>query len=446
MKIPSPPESGQREEVVARNQAARKSRPLLDPHGIYGTRTAHRVRSAQRRRRAQSLVTAAAIIAAFCSVAWWARQKRVPSLKGIGHSSIGARPAAFPAWGAVSNPPGAWLVIPTQSGTLVPVEAASGNVGTPFRADFPFAAQPLVSGATAFAPSQDGTLYAVAWQSGRALWNFRGATSISARPVLVRIATPVATQSLQSILVCGDDNGNVVGLNAQNGKVVWKQALHAPVGNGLSAGDATGETSAVIVPLLPGLGTAGGVACLDARNGKILWRVDLGGAILPAPAILANRVFCPGDNGSLVCLDLSNGRVLWKFFAVAARGSSNAVVLRGEPLAQSYSWGTRVFHGGNDGVLRCLDAASGRMAWSFSAGAPIRCRPRALRLPSGGTMREVLLCGSDGDLVFALDAQSGELLWKAQPRGNAYATPGVQSDALVCLTQEGNVERFALPR
>jgi outer membrane protein assembly factor BamB len=62
----------------------------------------------------------------------------------------------------------------------------------------------------------------------------------------------------------------------------------------------------VIVPLMGGLGTRGGLLCLDARTGQFLWRADLRAAHLAAPAVgpssardKENFVFAVGDDGAV---------------------------------------------------------------------------------------------------------------------------------------------------
>jgi outer membrane protein assembly factor BamB len=102
------------------------------------------------------------------------------------------------------------------------------------------------------------------------------------------------------------------------------------------------------------------------------------------------------------------------------------VVLRAEPLLKTYTWGTRLFVGGNDGGVRCLDARSGRVLWTFDAGAPVRCRLRSLRVPDGTQNgRDLLLVGNDSLVLFAVDARTGELAGRYEVEGKASFAPVV---------------------
>jgi outer membrane protein assembly factor BamB len=135
------------------------------------------------------------------------------------------------------------------------------------------------------------------------------------------------------------------------------------------------------------------------------------------------RVFAVGDDGAVFNLDLLTGRRErdgWKTFMrpISEAGAGGAVVLRAEPLLKTYSWGTRLFVGGNDGGVRCLDPRSGQVLWAFDAGAPVRSRIRSLRLRDGtANARDLILIGTDSPFLFALDARSGELASRFEVEG-----------------------------
>jgi outer membrane protein assembly factor BamB len=369
-----------------------------------------------------------------------------------------------------------------------------------FAAFFPLRTQPLVVDDVAFVPCEDGTLFAVAWRTGRVLWKHRLGGAVMARPAYTRISLEAATPAkppapvapgsanssgavvppaskpartrLRPVVIVGNDDGTVVALEAGNGRLLWRQKGNTPVGNALTATDGTAGPARVFVPLLGGLGSSGGLWCLDVRTGRTLWRVDLNAAHLPAPAFEMvptakpgtqgqGRVFTPGDDGAIFCLDMVNGRKIWKTFVRPVPGSpaDNAVVLRGEPLLKSYSWGTRLIVGGNDGGVRCLDARNGRVLWTFDAGAAVRSRPRVLHLGGrdtetvattgaeamNGPLRDVILIGSDGPTIHGLDARDGSVVWRFATEGTAFATPMLHGKHLLSVTREGHVYRFPIP-
>ncbi|HEX8833920.1 MAG TPA: PQQ-binding-like beta-propeller repeat protein [Abditibacteriaceae bacterium] len=499
------------QRAAARNHAARKtSRPLLDPHGIYGTRTASRLRAARRRQAVQNTAAVSVVVAIAAGAFAFSRERHVAQLKREWRSALMTAPTALPAWGVTgetnpqpitagskpaNTPQGStengaeFLLVPAETG-LVAMNAATGAIGARFLTDFPFRAQPLVIGSVAFAPSEDGTLFAIDWRRGRALWSYRSGVSQSTRPAYTRVTMPKAPPAENSapsssatdtpadvapspgasgprpVVVAANDDGWVSAFEAGNGRLLWRRKLDAPVGNGLTASDGTDGIPRIYAPLLAGLGSSGGLVCLDGATGRILWRTEMDAAQLPAPALdaaasgaatgatpaSAPRIFTVGDNGAVVCFDAATGRKVWKMTVGKAAAGESAIVLRGEPLFKVYSWGRRLFVGGNDGVLRALDATNGNELWSFQAGAAIRGRPRSLRLDGergvfgmGSSTRDLILVGADTDTAFALDARDGTPLWKCRATGITFAAPQVQQNSVVLLTREGFVEKFSLP-
>ena len=534
--------------AAARNQVARRSsKPLLDPHGIYGTRTSYRLRAAQRRQTVQTLFVLGFLLALAVGLFSWAR--RVVPIASDWTQPLPAAPSAPSVLlgGAESA-----LLVPTRSGSLLSVNADSGAGKTLFAAASPLRAEPLVTGQTVFVPCEDGTLFAVDRRDGSVQWQHQTRSAMTTRPALVRVALPVraeppmsaaaapsnaaasapnspATSSasvpapvaasasvaasaasvasptaptqteMRPIVIVGNDSGEIVALEAGSGKLLWRQAARAPVGDGLAVGSEAAGTARVFVPLLGGAGARGGLLCLDARSGHILWGRgrDLIAAHLAAPVVGAieknghERVFCGGDDGSVLCLDARSGRILWKVFAQrlpekagttnasrdsaansetssAAAGDTplggaaaggEAILLRGEPLLKTYRWGTQLVLGGNDGAVRCLDARDGRLLWTFDAGAAVRCRPRSLRLgvagqtvtgslsaPRDEDARDLLLVGSDGPAAFALEARSGALVWRFDTQGAASDTPHLHNGRLLVVTRDGDAQSFPLPR
>jgi len=72
--------------------------------------------------------------------------------------------------------------------------------------------------------------------------------------------------------------------------------------------------------------------------------------------------------------------------------------------------GDAVYYGSSaDDTVRCLDAATGRVVWSFTTGGPLRLAPTW----SDGRV----YFGSDDGHAYCLRADTGQLVWKFQPPG-----------------------------
>lgn len=561
---------------LSRKEATRRpSRPLLDPHGIYGTRTASRLRAAQRRRTMQTLLLFAALVGLGLSLMTWARARRVLRVSSRWTQALMAVPSAPPAFvqppiaastnrktlAAMRAPMRPTVLVPTEEGLLLSVDAASGAIKTSFSTAFPLRAQPLAVDETVFVGGSDGVFSAVRWREGRTLWTRRTGAAFSTRAAFTRLWLPAPQPALQpassssrvapgiagapaakpsevvgsrasgskaggmksrGVVFAGNDSGEIVALEAASGAVLWRYNAQAPIGAGITVtlegssassiaasqarlmnGSAASSGSRmstygarVLVPLLAGLGSSGGVLCLDARSGRVLWRKDLGAACLPAPVVeegATSRVYCCTDNGAVLCLDLASGRKLWKVFvsplheASGGRISSSSqpqtreatlatsgnnqtpvaddgsvIALRGEPLLFADGRQKFLVLGGNDGGVRCLRARDGFQLWNFDARFAVRCRPASLRLNSSGqaqingasgadaangnTSRNLILVGSDGPVIYALEARSGVLAWQFATRGPTFNTPFLHDQELIALTGQGYAQSFTLPQ
>ncbi|MDQ3813840.1 MAG: PQQ-binding-like beta-propeller repeat protein, partial [Armatimonadota bacterium] len=324
----------------------------LDPFGIYGTRTAHRMRAARRRRTTQNLIFLFLLLAGAAIFFLASRIQHTPVFSSTWQQSLMVTPAAAPVW--ASDAAGSRLLIPTDNGLLLSVDVQSGEAQKILATAFPLRAQPVIVDNATFVACEDGTLYVVDWRSGRHLWSYPTRAAMTARPALTKIllpapakqphpspshpvaesaprspdassisATPVAALSPVAsgasprhpddppmprlvpklIIITGNDEGLVTALEAGNGRVLWKRKVGGPVGNGITTAT-VGRRSLVLVPLLGGLATRGGLWCLDAKTGAPLWKFPQKSkaysAQLPAPAVAMSAT---GQSGHVYCVD-----------------------------------------------------------------------------------------------------------------------------------------------
>lgn len=172
------------------------------------------------------------------------------------------------------------------------------------------------------------------------------------------------------------------------------------------------------------------VEVLDLR---LQWTRELG-ALEPAyrdarlqfdrgyePVVLGGRMFVGSSrDDSLIALDTATGRLLWRFISDGP--------IRFAPVA----WEGKVYFGSDDGHLYCLDAGDGSLRWKFRAAPSERKLLGNRRLISTWPVRggPVLRDGRiyfaagvwsfEGVFVYALDAESGELLWLNDDCGYIY--------------------------
>ena len=160
-------------------------------------------------------------------------------------------------------------------------------------------------------------------------------------------------------------------------------------------------------------GTNGGhVYALDARNGHELWRAASFSSFLhgreyfyATPTLAFGRVFIGNTDGTLYAFGQRTGHLLW------ARHAGSYV------YSAAAMWGREVIIGTYDGNLVAYDAATGTELWRHVAPAAIHGAPAVVGdLVYFSTCGD---CGRNGSRhaksgprgTYALDAATGRLVW-----------------------------------
>jgi polyvinyl alcohol dehydrogenase (cytochrome) len=109
----------------------------------------------------------------------------------------------------------------------------------------------------------------------------------------------------------------------------------------------------------------------------------------------------------ITAAEIPNLKLKWAFgFPGGSMAYGNPVVVGG-----------RVFVGSDNGKFYALDANSGCMYWSYEAGGGIRAAPTVAK---AGSQTAVYFGDLKGNM-FALDAVTGELIWKKQVDDHKFA-------------------------
>jgi outer membrane protein assembly factor BamB len=146
-----------------------------------------------------------------------------------------------------------------------------------------------------------------------------------------------------------------------------------------------------------------------------------GPAVASGKLILFHRI---DDKETVECLDSKTGKTLWSFdYPTAYRDDFG---FDEGPRATPAIADDHVYTHGAEGVLTCLDLASGKKVWGLNAKtdfhAPkgffgIACSP----LVEGNAV--ILNIGGDGAGIVAFDKLTGKILWKATNDQPSYSSP-----------------------
>lgn len=231
----------------------------------------------------------------------------------------------------------------------------------------------------------------------------------------------------QDRVILGTRDGAVRCVDLKDGRILWQFAAGSAWGGGVLDGD------------MLYFGTAAGDVCtLDADDGSASWRASLDKAgFFAAPAIaltpMGKLVIAGSSSGKLYALYALYGGKAWQFQAKGAIASAPAVS------------NGKAFFGAWDGSLSALDTASGSLAWSAPLGRQIYYSPYLTPAVSGDTVFATAPYDSKagGSLLYALDASTGWILWKAAG-GSSFMEPAVLSSSQVSvLDASGDILVFS---
>jgi outer membrane protein assembly factor BamB len=242
---------------------------------------------------------------------------------------------------------------------------------------------PSIVDGTMYFIDNDGFAHALDTQTGKSKWSRRVAD--------LNAATPTYSQG--RLYVANLEPGQVMSLNAKNGKTVWKKSLPCRT-----------ESSPAIVGDRMYFGCENGVLyALKKSNGKEVWQTSVAGAIKGAPGYDNGTLYVGDYGGAMTAVRASNGEVRWQTQALGP-GLGQPGAFYSTPAV---AFG-RVYAGNNDSRVYSFDADTGELAWTFSTGGYVYSGPTVAKVP--GTPPTVYIGSFDGN-AYALDARTGEARW-----------------------------------
>lgn len=286
--------------------------------------------------------------------------------------------------------------------------------------------QPTIGAGAVFVGSQDGTVYALDYATGCVRWTFKADAEVRNGPILD--GWKKGDRKAAPRLYFGDFIGNAYAIDARTGALVWKQRVDSHPRLTLTGSPrlfegrlyvpmSSSEWAAAADPTYECCTFRGGVAALDAATGKVIWR---GYTIQDEPRANGER------NSAGALRHHPAGAPVWNMPTIDAKrrrlyvGSGEAYTSPAAPQS--------------DAVI-AFDLDTGKQAWFYQSlpgdawnmacfigggpNCPVENGPDVdigsntilHTLPDG---REVILAGQKSAHTFALDPDTGKLLWKVK--------------------------------
>ena len=318
----------------------------------------------------------------------------------------------------------------SATGRIIALDTATGQPLWTYRlhgvSDYPV----TVAGDLLYAGTRDGRLIVLEHRTGKEIWSYKTEDILHGSPVVRDGRLFLASSKIHA-------------LDALTGKSLW---THEPEG-GKAIGPIAHSKGIVAV-----MSAGNHLNRIDAVKGKrrLTKRLWFGG--IGTPVILGDRAFLSGDRGSVQAVELQARDIPME---KALRFWWNKLWLYNSaprpPPPIGYSW----FHRGIGGLTAhivahddhrlflvarhpdhsasvvAMDAASGEVLWRFNSGVLI-----AEGVASVG--ETLVVCTQAGE-IYALDAASGAVVWQHDVGLPVTTVSLVSEDSLLATSQAGKV-------
>ena len=175
--------------------------------------------------------------------------------------------------------------------------------------------------------------------------------------------------------------GEVIAAQIKTGKAIWKRTLPEPI-----LGTPAFSVDSIFVAT-----HQGAVVRLRKKDGSQVWEKRLNGPFIAPVAIFNSLILIPSESGTLYALDSARGSERWK---LTGQKKFNT-----RPVVE----GNRILIGGWEKQMFSLKE-DGSVDWQFHASDIIT--------EDAVVFRNVVFFGSYDHFVYALEVQTGKLIWR----------------------------------
>lgn len=303
---------------------------------------------------------------------------------------------------------GGYVIVASRAGNIDVIELNSGGkVGRTSLGEAIEGAPVLVDGRLLVVPVAAGKNGLVAYNlaTGSKTWVLRG--NWHAAGLLLAGETLVAAAL----------DGTVRGIEPLTGAEMWSARFDST--RAFYAGPTEMANGLVAIA-----DEAGGIIALNPATGAIVWKREIGLPVMQTAASFDGRLFVPTTQGQMVVLDTTTGETAWTYQADTelVRFASPAVDRR------------CLIVGATDGIVRCLDPASGEVRWRRRFNGNISAAP----LLAG----DFVYVGTLNERIAALDVTTGEVVWEEELPGRVKSAMTARNEILIVLSEPNFVHAF----
>ena len=188
------------------------------------------------------------------------------------------------------------------------------------------------------------------------------------------------------------------------------------------------------------------IRALDARTGSIKWHFITSGPVRFAPAVSDGKVYAASDDEHVYCLNATDGKLIWNFRGAPGNGQiigngrmisrwpvrTGVLIMKGIVYFTVGMWPSEGIY------IYALDAETGKIIWCTQRGVRYREQPHGgasaftAMAPQGylAASGKVLLVPTGRSVPAAFDITSGEFLyyWQARMQRNGGCWVSIEED------------------
>jgi outer membrane protein assembly factor BamB len=243
---------------------------------------------------------------------------------------------------------------------------------------------------------EEGVLHALDAKRGSETWKFTANGAIAQPPLVTDDYIYFCTKT-----------GRVYCLKTSSGKLSWMANMNTKL-----------VCSPVLLDDMLCIYSRQELIGLDKVNGLDMWRTSLKVADNPALAYDQDNIYF-ADDMSVYAFEVKNGKLLWKS-DLKVYGVSDVLIDE-----------NKLYYVNNDELV-ALDKSSGKKKWSF----PFESKTKT-RFQNKPTYLDGKILVSQGNMLFAIDAKTGEEIWTFKSKLDEELHSAVVQEAFIYLSSRG---------
>lgn len=212
------------------------------------------------------------------------------------------------------------LFFGTSQGGVIAMDDKDGKVVWHAHVSSEVLSPPQVAKGYVVVRCVNGMMYALSRKDGKQAWSLEETTPAL---TLRGTSTPVINGD---IIISGFDNGRLLAINLETGKVLWQTVITIPRGRTDLERMVDIDANPIVIDndIVFAVSYQGRLAAVQLGSGRILWTRDINS--YNGMAVDPYRLYLVDDQSRIWALDRQNGATLWKTDALIRRSLTRPVL------------------------------------------------------------------------------------------------------------------------